>query len=152
MASLPEPKKEPSNRLAPKEPRAEKIRKLFLKGYTSEDIARKLAKGDKRKYRVIKTQCALVWERFEDAQQALAARARMELGEALPDVAKGVSRRAKTGRAQEAKLVFEASGFHNPKVNHDHSGEISVKLDMPRPALVETTDQGDIVDAEVLDD
>lgn len=58
-------------------------------------------------------------------------------------------RRAAKGRPDAIKLAYEASGFHNPRVKHDHSGEINIKLDMPRPKQVES---GEVVDAEVVED
>lgn len=73
-------------------------------------------------------------------QSELAAVGRSELLMAVPSAASGVGRRARRGRTDAAKLVFEATGFHNPRVSHDHTGEIKITLDVPRPKRVETVD------------
>lgn len=44
-----------------------------------------------------------------------------------------VGRRGRRGRIDAAKLIYETTGFHNPKVKHEHSGDINIKIDMPRP-------------------
>jgi hypothetical protein len=56
--------------------------------------------------------------------------------------------RAARGRPDAIKVLFEASGFHNPRVRHEHSGEIKIKLDMPRPAF---GSDDEVVDADVVD-
>jgi hypothetical protein len=60
-------------------------------------------------------------------------------------------RRASRGNPTAIRLLFEATGFHNTKVKHEHSGDITVKLEgIPRPEPVVEEDH-DIVDAEVVD-
>lgn len=60
----------------------------------------------------------------------------------------GLNRRAGKGNVQAIKLLFEASGLHNPKVQHEHSGEVTVKLDIPRPQFVDATS---VPDAQVVE-
>jgi len=69
----------------------------------------------------------------------------------LPAVA-GLNRRAARGRVDAVKLLFESSKFHSPKMQHEHSGEVHIKLDLPRPTPVLNEGEGEeIVDAEVVD-
>jgi len=77
-------------------------------------------------------------------------------GEAIMNLIPAVqalSRRAARGRTDSIKLLFELTGFHSPRVQHDHSGEIEIKLTgMHRPPR--TVDQlgPPVVDAEVVED
>jgi hypothetical protein len=72
----------------------------------------------------------------------------------LPAAVSALGRRAKKGRPDAIKLLFEASGFHNPKVKHEHSGDINVNLNVPRPSMekVQNLEDPNIVDAEVVED
>lgn len=82
--------------------------------------------------------------------QAIHQATHYELAQALPAVTRRMNKRAKaTGRMPEVKLAYEASGFHNPRVKHEHSGDITIKLDIPRPAPVPNEEE--VVDAEVVD-
>ena len=77
----------------------------------------------------------------------LGAHAKVEMLLALVPATRALGQRAARGRPDAAKLLFEATGFHNPRVKHDHSGEIKIKLEIPRPAF-----ESDVVDADVVDD
>jgi hypothetical protein len=88
---------------------------------------------------------------------ALAARGQMIL--ALPGITEALIKRAQRGRPDAIKLIFEASGFHNPKMQHEHSGEVDLRIvQVPRPAPVDNTPNArpqidePIVDAEVVED
>jgi hypothetical protein len=84
-------------------------------------------------------------------QHAFATQGRAELILMLPRIARRLAQRAAhLGKAPDVKLVFEASGFHNPKVNHEHSGDVNIRLVIPRPELP-SSDQ-DVVEAEVVED
>jgi hypothetical protein len=66
---------------------------------------------------------------------------------ALPGVTRALVRRAQRGRVDAIKLLFELTGFYNPRsiVDHNHSGEININLTMggrPEP----------VVDAEVVEE
>ena len=85
---------------------------------------------------------------YNDPKLALEVGLRAK-GQMLVDLAPAVAavgKRARRGRTDAAKIIMEATGFHNPKVKHEHSGEISVKLDIPRPQF----DHG-VSDAEVVE-
>jgi hypothetical protein len=65
----------------------------------------------------------------------------------LGPVATAVGARAKRGRIDAAKLLMESTGFHNPRVKHEHSGDIKLTLNIPRPSF-----DGEVADADVVDD
>lgn len=83
----------------------------------------------------------------EEFARRVALRARGELLIGLGPAVAGLSRSGARGRVDAAKLLLEASGFHNPRVKHDHSGSIEIKLTMPRPERQAV----DIPDADVVD-
>lgn len=82
--------------------------------------------------------------------QGIAEEARLHLMVGLPKASEALAARAGRGRPDAIKLMYEASGFHNPRVQHEHSGEIKVKLEMPRPKF--DADAGHVVDADVVDE
>lgn len=79
-------------------------------------------------------------------QLALTTASKAEMWLALPAVTHALIRRAVRGRPDAIKLLFEASGFHNPRVKHEHSGDINIKLSIPRPTPV------DIPEADVVEE
>jgi hypothetical protein len=76
--------------------------------------------------------------------------ARAEMLMSLGEVSVALGRKARAGRVDAIKLLFEASGLHNPRVQHEHSGEVTIKVEMPRPKFVEN-DEG-VTDATVVED
>lgn len=76
--------------------------------------------------------------------------AKLSMMVALVPAAEALGARAARGRPDATKILFEASGFHNPRVQHEHSGEIKVKLEMPRPKF--DSEGGHITDADVVDE
>ena len=136
--------------------RAERIRELILAGWTTNAIAKRLAKGNKRREKVVRQQ---VYRIIAYDEQIAAAKALESTGMAIeeaPAVTAALIRRAKRGRPDAAKIILEMSGVHNPKVSHEHSGEIKISLHggvprPPAPSLGPGDDPG-IVDAEVVDE
>lgn len=144
MARLPEP----ANPRATT--RAGKIRHFLQKGYTTDEIAEKLAKGNERKKKIIRSQLRRMLVTDEETAQIKAAAAAGVLVDEIEDVAEAVMRRAKKGNIPAAKLAMEASGFHNPRVKHEHTGDIKVTIaNVPRPPEVK---DDEVVDAEVVED
>lgn len=84
--------------------------------------------------------------------QAIGERAKGELLVGLVPSAKALARRAGRGNVPAIKLISEATGFHNPRVKHEHSGEIKVTMDIPRPTMEQDRPGIDVPDAEVVDD
>ena len=60
-----------------------------------------------------------------------------------------VTRAVKTGRASETKLLWEATGFHNSHIRHEHGGEVTIKLDIPRPTRV--LPEGEVLEGEATE-
>lgn len=83
--------------------------------------------------------------------QAIVMRAQSNLLMAVPGTTTAVAKRAQRGRMDAARTVLEATGVHNPRVKHEHSGEVKIKLDMPRPSFRSVDADGEIVDADVVD-
>lgn len=78
----------------------------------------------------------------------IAQDARLELMVGLTPTVAAMAQRGARGRVDAGKLIMEASGFHNPKVKHEHSGEIKVKLEMPRPDFNHEVPDADVVEEE----
>lgn len=95
----------------------------------------------------------LKWaSRDELFQQEVAALAQGSLILDTLRVVKAVGNRAARGNPNMARLALEASGFHNPKVDHKHSGEIKLTLSgIPRPTAG-PDETPPPVDAEVVED
>jgi len=109
-------------------------------------IARKLYPND-RKARLA---CYMRVRRRALSDQRVAQRiqedAKINMMVALgPAVAALGGRAGRTGRTDAVKLLAEMSGFHNPRVQHQHSGEIKIKLELPRPEY-------DVPDADVVEE
>lgn len=66
---------------------------------------------------------------------------------------KAMIRRADKGNVMAAKLILEMAGVHNPRVKHEHKGDIKIKLEgLPRPVFERSgIDSEPVVDAQVVD-
>jgi len=127
----------PSKELTPWD---EKIIELIELGYTERRIVLHLARkhnGHQQKdYRAIRRyrrrvrRAIMRSPQFLEAQRAQAIAA---MWESLPDVTDALIRRASRGRPDAIKLMWEAMGFHNTRVQHEHSGDIEIRLTVPRP-------------------
>lgn len=125
---------------------------LIAEGMRPAQIAKRIHPEDKEARKDLRRR---IWKLVrEDAefQARVASRARGEMVLDLIPATRRLGKRAKRlGKAQETKLLYEASGFHNPRVKHEHSGDISIKLEIPRPEKVSHVDD-DVVDAEVVEE
>lgn len=157
MANL--PARQPKSSL--KTTRADKIRKYLYKGYSPVEAAKKVVPKPGRKQRVALAQAYRILATDQALQQAIAEEGKGVLIGAVPNTSRAVTKRASRGRVDAAKLVFEASGFHNPRVQHEHSGDIKVTIDIPRPERVDerpgnSSAEGPaeeiVVDADVVED
>lgn len=127
----------------------ELILDALASGLTPAQIARKIApdSAKKRKYWRQKLRRLVQQPLF---QQALAADIKAELILGTGSSVKALNRKARAGRVDAIKLAFEASGFHNPRTEVNHSGEVQITIKgLPRPDRVE--DEPTVVDAEVVD-
>jgi hypothetical protein len=121
------------------------------RGEMPAEIARRVEPTDKRARGRIRRKIHRMARTDIHFQRAIAERAKANFILGLPAMSVAMTRRASRGRVDAAKFIGEASGFHNPKVQHEHSGEVTIKLDLPRPTF---TDPGasQVVDAEVVDE
>ena len=138
------------------EPIKQKIADLLADGVPVGKIAKRLGKDDPKAVRQWRHKIRR-WVYTDDAfAQALARASKGEAAVQLVGAVEAVGRRAKRGRVDAFKVLGEFSGMHNPKVNHEHSGEVKITLaTMPRPEPVKTEDSVDsdaIQEAEIVDD
>ena len=151
MAGLPVPAPKSSLSVGQRRLR-EKVAALIADGIDPPEIARKIAKGDERKAKTWRHKIRL-WAAHDEYFRALLhSHAMGTLVEGLNPATAGISKRAGRGRIDGAKLLLEATGFHNPRVDHKHSGDIKIKLDIPRPVRAHEQDDPAIVDADVVED
>jgi hypothetical protein len=151
VASLPEVPNKSSNGLTKIQ---ERVSDALAEGHSIGRVARAIAKGDEKKAKLWRRRIRN-WTYNDPAfQAAYAAKAKAELQMGIGQTVQAVLKRSSRGRIDAAKLVFEAAGFHNPRVKHEHSGDIKVSLDMPRPGHQEKLNPGseDVVDAEVVEE
>lgn len=142
QAQLPAPKSSGPS------PWDEAVALALASGRKPTEIARRLAKGDPEKAKHYRKKLARK-TRDPAFKQAVAEASQSTMLLGIPGAVNALVRRAHRGRPDAIKLLFEASGFHNPRVQHEHSGEVNIKLTMPRPAAIGETG---IVDAEVVEE
>jgi hypothetical protein len=123
----------------------------MAKGMLPMDIARKLYPHDRKK----RLACYMRIRRRVLSDERVAQRVRedIQIGmlASLGPAVHALGARAGRGRVDAIKLLLEATGVHNPRVQHEHSGEIKIKLDLPRPAYADANG-ADVVDADVVED
>lgn len=143
----------PSSKTKPRLPekQLQAIVDAFARGENAYAIAKRLEPHDQAKRKRIRRQ---IEKHSTDPRVAelLAHRARQELMVGLVPTVRAIRKRAARGRTDAGKIVLEASGFHNPRVKHEHSGDIKVTLDMPRPKFEQDQGAIDLPDADVVED
>jgi hypothetical protein len=117
----------------------ELVAKLYGQGLSKQQIARTLASqwaGEtaeqqyKKAYRAISR-----WEQHEDFRDLVYLHAVIKLDLEAPKILKGISRKARTGRVDAARLALELSGRHVPK-GDSHPTQIVLAMgNIPRPAI-----------------
>jgi hypothetical protein len=126
-----------------------KIRALVAKGHPISEIVEKLAGGDEKKSLRLHFQIHQMLADDEAMMLALGMGAKGALAEDLYPAAKALGRRASKGNVPAIKLLMEATRFHSPRSEVEHSGEVQITIkNAPRP--VRTEDE-DIVDADVVE-
>lgn len=132
----------------------EVVAEAIARGATVGQISRKLAKGDKRKYHRYYSKITRLAKVDPKFQARIAQSTNGEMWLDLGAINKAVTSRAKRGRMDAVKAVWAATGFHNDRVDHNHSGEIQISVNIPRPTAVEdhTALNEAVVDAEVVED
>jgi len=125
----------------------EVILRAIADGQTPSSVARKLAKGDARKAQVWRQRIRRWMLQQAEFRDGVAMNGKAEAMLWTGPAIQALGRRAMRGRVDAIRLLFEVSGFHNPKVDHrhEHSGQIDIRLTMggrPEP----------VVDADVVED
>lgn len=116
------------------------------KGLTVGEIAKKLAPDDPKKRKAYRGKIRRMLATDPLLAQCIVTRAQSNLLMAVPGTTTAVAKRAQRGRMDAARTVLEATGVHNPRVKHEHSGDIKITLDMPRPAFGSVDDDGTVVE------
>lgn len=143
MASL--PKTVDSSAVEPSKAHEYIVNRLE-RGETPPQIAKRLAKGDKKKAKALRRK---IWRMVRNdplMQRAIVERTQAQSLAAMPAAIGAASKRAARGRMDAVKFLGETSGVHNPRVKHEHSGDIKITLDMPRPAFGSVDDDGNVLD------
>lgn len=145
MANLPE-LAAASSAISLEQRKIEAIADHIADGKTPGQIAAKMYPHDAERRKIWRNKIRRMM--YEDPRMAIAVgqRAKGELIAGLGPTTRAVVNRASRGRIDAAKLVYETTGFHNPKVKHEHSGEIKVKLEMPRPDFNHEVPDADVVE------
>jgi hypothetical protein len=117
-------------------------------GYTADEVALKLAKNDERRAKMYLFLMGKMAADDMAMQLALGTGSKGMMMLGLPATSMAVVRRASKGNIPAAKLLFEATGFHSPHIQHEHSGDINITIHTaPRPERTL-----DLVDADVVED
>lgn len=99
----------------------------IAEGLGPEFIARRMA-DDKRKQSAIRRKIYRFLART-DIQEEIAARTTAIKWGQMGAINKAILRKARAGRVDAIKLVYEATGYYNPRlVQHEHTGEIQITI------------------------
>jgi hypothetical protein len=126
------------------------------RGVPPDQVPRRLAKGNKVLYKKLRYRMKTMWS-YDYIQYAVQERVRAMAMAGMVASMPALVRRAQRGRIDAIKFLGELSGVHNPKVSHEHSGDVNLRfIAMPRPdqATVDQTQpqlEEPVVDAEVVD-
>lgn len=135
-------------------PEEDNILWVLAEGRSPMQVAKQLAPDDKKKQSAIRRRTYRLFARV-DMQDELAARLKLIQILGLGPAVKALNRKAAAGRVDAIKLAFESSGFHNPRIQHEHGGEVTITIkNAPRPdRVVEeyARDNPTVVDAEVVE-
>lgn len=124
---------------------------LLIFESTPQELVEKLAKGDHRKAMKWKKRM-LRWAMDPEFQEMMTMYAKAMQVLELGPILRALHRRAGRGNVPAIKLALEASGFHNPRVQHEHSGDIQITLKgIDRPQPVDDNQDDVVVDAEVVE-
>lgn len=123
------------------------IVKLLRAGWQPREIAERFAPDNPKKARHLIREAQRIAGLDPQVRAYYTQAAAGILVSSIPEAAEGLADRAAGGRPDAAKLLFEATGFHNSRVDHNHTGEVKLTLDMPRPPAVDA----DVEDADVVD-
>lgn len=149
---LPTPNPNPAPAPQPKftDKQVRKLAELAARGWTIGRIARHISDGSPKK---MKKARRLMREIRRDPrfEEFILQEAHHDAVAALPRAVAGAARAASRGRMDAVKWIGEATGFHNPRVDHNHSGDIQITMNIPRPVRDEEAPV-EIEEAEVVEE
>lgn len=126
------------------------LAELVGKGRSPSEIAKAVFPDDPVKQKSMRSKVRRLVRTDQHFQQMVAQVAQGELVQGLGPATAALRRRAGRGNPTSIRLLLEATGFYNPRVKHEHSGDIKITLDLPRPPAVDGKAE-EIQDAEVVD-
>lgn len=150
MANLPD-KVDSSAELDKHKEMLELIADQIAAGRKPGEIARRLAPNDSRKRKYWRSRIRNMLYDDPNLALALSKRAKASALTDLVPAVEAMGSRARRGRMDAVKGIMETTGFHNPRVKHEHSGDIKLTLEIPRPSLNGEAET-EATDAEVVDD
>jgi hypothetical protein len=136
--------------LDPRQRFRENIADLLAEGWTIGRIASKMHPNDRRLAKNLRKRIRDMSYTDPKFAMEVAGRAKGQMLLDLNGTAAAVGARAKRGRVDAAKLLMESTGFHNPRIKHEHSGDIKLTLNIPRPSFDGSAQ--DVTDAEVVEE
>lgn len=113
---------------------------LLADGMDPVAASMRLAKGDKKRAYKIRRRMRKWIQTYPEFADRLALAAKSQALAYGVAATPAVGRRAERGRTDAFKALNELSGLHNPRVQHEHSGEVKITISAPRPHRVETVD------------
>lgn len=129
----------------------EVIASYLIEGYSPGQIAKAFHGNDKKAKKRMRAKVRKLLANDPKLAEEVGKRGMAKLTARLGPVLDGLIGKAETGNPIAAKLVLEASGFHNPRTQHEHSGEVKITMSIPRPAAPEQKTI-DIPDADVVEE
>lgn len=132
--------------------RVDTIAEQLAFGHHPREIAAVLHPGDPRSQRATRREIERLVRMDPRIYKQVLDHARVDLASGVGPSLRGLIRRARGGNPQAARLVLEIAGVHNPRVKHEHKGDIKIKLEgLPRPQFERTGIDDQVVDADVVE-
>lgn len=122
-------------------------------GYHPRDIARTLHPKNPRGQQAAKRRIERLIQNDPRIYNQVLDHVKADIASSIGPAMRGLVRRADKGNVHAARLILEIAGVHNPRVRHEHKGDIKIKLEgLPRPRFEDTGNDADsIVDADVVE-
>lgn len=130
----------------------DKVLDLLVDGMTRAQIAKKIAPNNSKKRKLIRRRILNALMKPAVAEE-YGSRLRASMLGDLGSASLALGRKARAGRVDAVKLLFESTGFYNPRLSQvEHSGEVQITIKgLPRPTPVEDK-YLDVPDADVIED
>lgn len=131
--------------------RIEALAEQLAMGYHPRDIARRLHPHNPREMRKARRRIEQAIKSDPRLYANVLDHVRTDIMSGVGPAVRGLIKRAKSGNPQASRLILEIAGVHNPRVKHEHQGDIKIKLEgLPRPKFERASIDDEIVDADVV--